>query len=170
MTLLTHLPPHASYLGMSDAIAAGVVSLIGVTSIAGRLVMGFTGDRIGQKRGTVICFTILVIALILLQIAHQTWTLYLFAAIYGFNHGGFFALISPLIAGLFGTRSQGSLLGTVIFCGTIGGSVGLVLTGYIFDVAGNYYPAFIILLVMAVIGLISVSLLKPIKKNINTAG
>jgi nitrate/nitrite transporter NarK len=81
--------------------------------------------------------------------------LFIFAPIYGFNHGGFFSLVSPLIAGLFGTRAQGALLGCVIFSGTVGGSIGMVLAGYIFDVTGNYFPAFILLLAIAAIGLTS---------------
>ncbi len=165
ITLLTHIAPHAIDLGIPAAIAAGTVSIIGGASIAGRLIMGFAGDRIGQKRAVVICFVILIIALSLLQVARQPWMLFLFAAIYGFNHGGFFALISPLIAGLFGTRSQGTLLGIVVFCGTVGGSIGIVLTGHIFDINGSYRIAFIILLVLAVIGLVSATLLKPIDKG-----
>ncbi|MFC2070132.1 MFS transporter [Chloroflexota bacterium] len=165
ISILTHIAPHAMDMDITRTVAAGIVSLIGGTSIAGRLVMGFAGDRIGQKRGVVICFIILIIALSLLQVARQPWMLFLFAAIYGFNHGGFFALISPLIAGLFGTRSQGTLLGSVIFCGTVGGSTGMVLAGHIFDLTGSYQIAFIILLVLAVLGLTAVSFIKPIEKG-----
>ncbi len=165
ITLLTHIAPHAIDMGVPDTIAAGAVSLIGGASIAGRLVMGFAGDRIGQKRATVICFIILITALSWLQIAGEPWMLYLFAAVYGFNHGGFFALISPFIARLFGTRSHGTLLGSVIFCGTVGGSIGIVLAGHIFDITGSYRIAFIIMLVLAIIGITLAALIKPVDKG-----
>ena len=100
-----------------------------------------------------------------LQIADKLWMLYLFAAVYGFSHGGFFTLISPLIAGLFGTRSQGSLLGIVIFSGTLGGSIGMTLSGYIFDVTGSYRIAFIILLGLVIFGLVNMLLIRPIIKG-----
>jgi MFS family permease len=91
--------------------------------------------------------------------------LYLFAVIYGFAHGGFYALTSPLIAGLFGTRSQGTLLGIVIFSGTLGGSIGMVLAGYIFDVTKSYQLAFLILLILEIIGLILAALMRPVVKG-----
>jgi sugar phosphate permease len=161
-TVLVHIVPHSIDLGISATRAAGVASTIGGASIIGRLTMGFSGDRIGHKQGMVVCFMILVTALSWLQFARGAWMLYLFAAVYGFNHGGFFALISPVIAGLFGTRSQGTLLGIVIFCGTIGGSISPILSGAIFDATNSYRIGFIILLVVAVMGLVLTASLKPI--------
>lgn len=165
-TTLVHIVPHAIDLGLTAATAAGTVAIIGGASMVGRLVMGFTGDRIGSKRAMVTCFLILVSALIWLQWARELWMLYLFAAVYGFSHGGFFALISPLIAGLFGTRSQGTLLGVVIFSGTLGGSAGPFVAGTVFDVTGSYRIAFLILLTLAIVGLTLASLLRPLAKRV----
>jgi len=162
MTVLVHIAPHAVDLGVPITVAASVVSTIGLTSMFGRLVMGFAGDRIGHKRAMIVCFLILITALSWLQVARELWMLYLFGAIYGFNHGGVFALISPTVAGLFGTRAQGTLLGIVICSGTIGGSIGSVLAGHIFDITGSYQLAFLTLLVLAVIGLILTTLIRPI--------
>lgn len=161
-SILVHIVPHAVDLGVSAPVAAGVAATIGGTSMLGRLVMGFAGDRIGTRRAMAVCFLILITALLWLQVARELWMLYLFASIYGFNHGGFFALISPLIAGLFGTRSQGTLLGIVICSGTFFGSISPIVTGRIFDTTGSYQLAFLILLVLAIIGLILSMLIKPI--------
>jgi len=87
--------------------------------------------------------------------------LYLFAAIYGFAHGGFFALVSPMVAELFGLSSHGAILGAVLFCGTIGGAIGPVLSGHIFDVTGSYQLAFLVCVAISITGLILTSLLKP---------
>ncbi|MFC2034864.1 MFS transporter [Chloroflexota bacterium] len=164
-SILVHIVPHAVDLGISRTIAAGVAATIGGSSMVGRLVMGFACDRIGYKRAMVICFLILVAALSWLQVANELWMLYLFAAIYGFNHGGFFTLTSPVVAGLFGTRAQGTLLGVVIFSGTLFGSISPLLTGRIFDITGSYQQAFLILLILAVVGLILAMLLKPISEG-----
>ncbi len=161
-TILVHIVPHAGDLGISATNAASVLSVIGGASIASRFIMGSAGDRIGHKRALLVCFFILVTALSWLQVARELRMLYLFAVIYGFNHGGFFALISPLVAGLFGTRSQGTLLGIIIFSGTIGGSISTILSGHIFDITGSYQLAFLILLILAIIGLILTTLLRPI--------
>jgi len=165
MTNLTHIVPYAEGLGISKTAAASLVSTYGAVSMGGRIVMGLLGDKLGHKQAIVICLIIAVIGMAWLQVSDQLWMLYLFAAVYGFSHGGFFTLISPLIAGLFGTRSQGSLLGIVIFSGTVGGSIGMTLSGYIFDVTGNYTIAFIILLGLVIFALINMLLIKPIVKE-----
>jgi len=160
-TILIHIVPYTLDLGISTANAANILATIGGTSIAGRLIMGSAGDRVGNRLATVICFLILVVALFWLQLANELWALYLFAFVYGFAHGGFFALISPLIADLFGLGSHGVIFGIVIFSGTIGGAIGPLLAGRIFDVTGSYQLAFLICAAVGVMALILSLLLRP---------
>ena len=80
--------------------------------------------------------------------------LFLFAFVYGFSHGGFFVLISSIVAEFFGTQSHGSILGTVIFSGSVGGSIVPLIAGRIFDTTGSYNIAFLLLLLLAIIGFI----------------
>jgi len=160
-TIMVHIAPHAEDLVISVAKAASMISIIGGASIVGRLVMGNAGDRIGNKPALIVCFIILVASLLWLQLANELWMLYLFAAIYGVAHGGFFALISPIVAELFGTGSHGVILGTVFFSGTIGGAIGPVLAGHIFDITSSYQLVFLICATMSVIGTILTSLLTP---------
>ncbi|MFC1992891.1 MFS transporter [Chloroflexota bacterium] len=162
-TMLVHSVPYAVDLGASLTKASGVIATIGGFSMLGRLVMGFASDRIGNKRAMILCFITLAIALSWLQFAEEMWMLYLFAAVHGFSHGGFFALLSPTVAVLFGTRSQGVLLGIVIFGGTCGGALGPYLTGAIFDTNGSYGLAFLLLLIVSIIGLILALSIKPIR-------
>jgi len=165
MSVMVHIAPHAIDLGFSASFAATVVAIFGGASIAGRLVMGITSDKIGSKRTFLACFIILIIALSELQLAAESWTLSLFAIVYGFSHGGFFALISPAVAEFFGTRSHGLILGIVIFSGTVGGSIGPLVTGHIFDTTASYRAAFILLLSLAIAGFILIlSLGSPERK------
>jgi MFS family permease len=162
-SIITHITPHALDLGLSTTTAASMISFIGGASIIGRLVMGSTGDRIGNRRALIICFLIYVTALGWLQFAKELWTLYLFTVVYGFAHGGFFALTSPLVAELFGTKSHGVIFGIVLFLGTIGGAIGPTVTGRLFDVRGSYQLAFLILVAVSVTGLVMSSFLRPVK-------
>jgi MFS family permease len=43
---------------------------------------------------------------------------------------------------LFGLRSLGIILGSIAFAYTLGGAVGAIVTGYIYDVFGVYRLAF----------------------------
>ena len=89
--------------------------------------------------------------------------LYLFAAVFGFAHGGVGASESPLVARLFGLSSHGLILGVASLGFTTGAAVGPFLTGYIFDVTGSYRVAFLACVAISIVGLILTTLLTPIK-------
>jgi len=101
--------------------------------------------------------------LILLQFAGSLWTFFLFAVVYGFAHGGLFTVMSPTIAEFFGMGSHGQLFGAVLFIGTIGATLGPIVTGYVFDISGEYRVAFMALTVFAIVGLIPIMFLRQIK-------
>jgi len=162
---IVHIAPHSIELGMTAAGAASIMSIIGGTSITGRFLLGNACDRIGSRMAMVISIVALLVASIWLQQAGEAWMLYPFATIYGFAHGGFFALLSPLVAELFGLKSHGELFGTVFFAGTIGGAVGPPLAGRIFDTTGSYFRAFRIFTAFSGGALALSSLLKPVVRK-----
>ena len=141
-----------------------MLSIIGGCSIAGRIVLGSTFDRIGAKHSLGICFIVLLATLILLRFSTDPRLLFVFAPIYGIAHGGFFAIASPSVAQYFGMRSHGVIFGFVLFFGTLRGTVGPLLSGRIFDVTGSYDIAFIVLIGFAMFGLLLSSALHPIKR------
>jgi len=162
LTVIIHIVPHATDMGITETKAAGILSVIGAISMAGRLVIGTASDKIGGKRTMTICFCILIACTLWLQIASEMWMLYLFAVVYGFAHGGFYTLISPLIAHQFGTKAHGAIFSIVYFAGTVGGAIGPLLAGYIFDISQSYQPAFWILTGLSLTGLLVISTLKPL--------
>ncbi|OPY85739.1 MAG: putative MFS-type transporter YhjX [Smithella sp. PtaU1.Bin162] len=162
-TVIVHIVPHALDRGIKPAIAASVLSTIGAVSMVGRFVMGTINDKIGGKRSLITCFIIMIGGLILLQFAGSLWTFFLFAVVYGFAHGGLFTVMSPTIAEFFGMGSHGQLFGAVLFIGTIGATLGPIVTGYVFDISGEYRVAFMALTVFAIVGLIPIMFLRQIK-------
>ena len=161
LTIVVHIVPHARDLGLPPTTAAGVLSTIGGVSMLGRITIGTLNDRIGGKRSLIICFIILVCGLVWLQLSHASWMLFVFAIIYGFAHGGLFTVMSPTVAELFGTGSHGLLFGIVLFSGTLGGAIGPLMAGSIFDLTGSYRLVFIILTAMALVGIILITTLRP---------
>jgi len=163
LTTIVHIVPHARDLGLQPTTAAGVLSTIGGVSMLGRIVMGTANDRIGGKRSLVLSLTLLIISLVWLQVSASAWMLFVFAVLYGFAHGGLFTVMSPTVAEFFGTASHGLIFGMVLFSGTLGGSLGPLIAGYIFDLSGAYRVAFITLTVMACSGLILAALIRPVE-------
>jgi len=159
-TIIVHIVPHAIGLGISAASAANVLAIMGMLSIGGRVIMGGAGDRIGYKQALIICLGLMSVALFWLIIAKELWMLYLLAAIFGFTSGGSEALFIPMMAKLFGLRSLGVIFGVNAFGFMIGGAIGPVLAGHIFDITGSYQLAFLVGAVVGIIGLIVLLFLK----------
>ena len=162
-SVMVHIVIHAIGLEISTANAVITLAVIGGTSIAGRVIMGVTSDRIGIKRALIICFTLMSAAFFWVLIAGELWMLHLFAVIFGFSHSGIHALVSPTVAELFGLRSHGVIFGCVMLGLTLGMAIGPVLTGYIFDVTSDYQLAFLIYAIVNFAGLIFVLCLKPVR-------
>ena len=158
--IIVHLVPYATDLGIPRALAAGVLSVVGGVSIAGRLVFGGLVDKIGGRRTLICCYGILLIAFILLQFASTAAMLYVFAVVYGFAHGGIFTTVSPLMAEIFGTRSHGLLYGTSVFVGTLSGAAGPTVAGAVFDLVGSYRPVFLLLIGLVLIAIWSIGSLR----------
>lgn len=166
LIILVHIVPHASDLGLSATQAAGVLSTIGAVSMVGRILTGVAIDHTGSKPIMVVCFVILIVSLLWLQVADSLWMLYLFAGIYGLAHGSFFTTISPIVAEIFGITAHGAIFGIVVFSGTTGGSLGPLLAGQLFDMTGCYAITFKLITLVSVIALVLVLFLKPINTAI----
>ena len=157
MSIPLHFPVHGTDLGMSKSTAAQLLSVIGFSSIAGRLSVGALVDRIGGKNSYALCIAFFMAGLFSFVFITTPMPLFVATALYGFGHGGLFTVVSPTVAAYFGMRAHGAIFGTILFFGTLGGAVGPILVGLAFDRTGSYQPAFIALAVAAALGLVLVA-------------
>lgn len=159
-SIIVHIVPHITDLGISAIVAASALTTIGGLSIGGRIVMGSVADRIGDKPTMVFGFILMSATLLWLLVAKEMWMLYLFAAVFGFAYGSIIPLGSTMIAELFGLSSHGVILGVVSFGAAIGGAIGPVMAGLIYDITDSYQLAFLIYAGVAIVAIILVSLLR----------
>jgi MFS family permease len=164
--ILVHIVAHATDIGVTAATAATLLSVIGVVSIGGKLLMGSLGDRIGNKRIMTFAYLMIALSFVWLRLAGEMWMLYLFAVIFGLSYAGFAAVQSPLAADFFGLRSHGVIFGLVSAITSAGGALGSFVAGRIFDISGSYYWAFILGAILSVVSLILSILLKPARRKI----
>jgi predicted MFS family arabinose efflux permease len=158
---VVHIVPFATDLGMSAIAAATVLTSIGVLSIFGRLSMGFAGDRFGN-RATIITGFLLIAAVYLGLFSSGTiWMLYLFAIVYGF-FSGLGPLVAPIVAELFGLRALGTIVGAITLVYAIGGMLGPILAGHIYDATSSYQITF---LLCGVLAIIASAVLWPLKRK-----
>ncbi len=142
--IFTHLVPHVTDIGFSAGQAAVVLSLIGVASIPGRLLMGIVSDRLGRKLAPIICTLFQSGAIVWLVWAQDLWSLYLFALVFGFFYSGFGTSGAALISDTFGLSKIGVIFGLLEISFGVGAAIGSAIGGIIFDVRHSYSIAFFI--------------------------
>ena len=155
-----HLIPHVTDVGVSTTIAATMMSVVGGSSILGRVAFASLSDKLGTKFMYIVAFTFLGISMAWMKLADEVWMFYLFAVLYGTAHGACFAMFAPMIANLFGLGSLGILVSTVFFLGTWAAVISPTLAGYVFDSTGSYQIAFSIGLAFCILGILLLLLLK----------
>ena len=167
---MAHIVAHAMELGFAATTAASILAIIGGAGIAGRIMIGFAGDRLGTNPAALICFSLLSVSFFLLLPGKEIWMLYLFATVFGFSYGGYTALQSPIVADLFGLKAHGLILASTNIGAVVGFSVGPVLAGKIFDELGSYFTVFIICATASVLSILLTSLIRlPVKPNLPEA-
>lgn len=165
-SIMVHIVPHVTDLGISTESAANILAAMGGAVIIGNIVMGALADRIGSKQVCIIGLILTAISVICLVSIKDVWMFYAFVFVFGVAHGGCIGAESPLVAWLFGMSSHGLLLGMISFGFTVGAAIGPLFTGYIFDSTGSYKLAFITYAAISLLGFILTMLIEPIKKNV----
>lgn len=148
---LVHMVPYVMDRGMEEAFGAWLLSMIGVSSIAGRFLVGLVADRLGRLRTLIGVYFGLAVMLIFWHFAAQVWTLSVFAVIFGMLYGGFAPLMPAIVADVFGVRHLGAILGLNYSGGGLGVLLGPTMAGLLFDITGGYGIA----IAVAVAGLIA---------------
>jgi len=160
--VIVHIVVHATGLGISPMSAASVLSIVGLSSLVGRVMGGGVSDRFGNKPTITAALILMGAGFIWLLVAKELWMLYIFAIVFGIAYGEILCMMSLWPAELFGLRSQGVILGITIFGSTIGGGIGPVVAGRIFDLTGSYQRAFMVCIAVAIAGLIMAISIRPI--------
>jgi MFS family permease len=160
-----HIIAAAIDRGVTWEAAALILTLSGITNTAGRLALGGIASVIGNKKVLILSTALQAVTLFFLVGAHDLYVFYIVAAIYGLGYGGVTPITATLTGTFFGTKSMGSIFGTVNSAYTLGAAFGPLIGGYIFDITGNYNIAFISIAVATSLAFLLSLILKPPSKK-----
>ena len=163
--IVTHQVAHAVDVGYTKLFAASIFGMMGVCSIFGRVYFGFLTDRM-RREGV---FTLVqgvsalgIVALLMMQDNSQPWLLYAYAIFYGLGQGSRALVLSAISADLFLGKNFGAIYGYFTLSIGVGGAVGAWLGGYLHDLTGNYFIAFLFALGCFAFSMINVWTVKPV--------
>jgi MFS family permease len=152
---LVHITIYAISSGVSARSGALLLSFIGVGSLVGRIFGGGASDRFGSKPVMITASLSMAILFFLLLLSHNTPALVLFAGFFGLVYGEILCLMPILPAELFGLRNHGAILGIITFASTLGGGLGPVAAGAMYDLYGGYELVWIACIGVSVAAIVS---------------
>jgi MFS family permease len=152
-TVMVHIVPHATDVGIAEVTAATIISVIGGVSIISKVLVGLAIDRLGNKPVAIAVTSLMFVSLIIIQLSDALGVFYVFAVIFAFGYGGFAAIQSPYLAELFGLKDHGAIFGFSLFI--LGaGAFGPFVAGKIFDTASSYRLAFVMLSILSFLSIL----------------
>lgn len=148
----------------SDQQAATGMSVLFILGVIGKVIAGEIAERYTHKTTLLACIGMMFIGS-LLFITTSGSMLWLAISVVGFGWGGLYTMIQFTTADIFGTRAIGAIIGTITFLDAMGGAMGPILTGRLFDQSGSYQLPFTIICVFIAIAFVCASFIKVPKDH-----
>jgi MFS family permease len=154
-----HIVAYATDVGISVTAAVLILTLMNIGCIAGSLLAWLIAIRLGNRVTLLLLLAAQALAMLLLIWATSLWLIFTLVLVFGFGFGATMPIRLAMISQLFGIRSVGTMLGILSFGFAVGGIIGPVLAGYIFDVSRSYDIAFLAGGLLIIIGTLAVCFL-----------
>ena len=143
---VAHLSAILTDHGVRTGAAALALSVMGAAGIIGRLVTGHLLDRFFAPRVSLLLLLLSGVGLVMIAHANSAALGIAGAAVLGFGMGSEADVTPYLLARYCGVKSFSLLYGCSWTAYAIGGAIGPVLVGKVFESAGGYQPGLVQLL------------------------
>ncbi|MBF9061407.1 MFS transporter [Rhodobacterales bacterium HKCCSP123] len=156
---LMHLVPHIQGHGYSADQAGGVIFLMLMVGILGRVAFGRLADMIGAIPAYMTAtawMTLLIYGFILID---DLSAFYLYAPVYGFGYAGVMTGVLTTVAAHTPSARRGFAMGVVTMFGWFGHANGGFMGGYLYDMTGGYAAAYGLAAVAGALNLLVVAIL-----------
>ncbi len=140
--ILAHFIPHATDHGFRAEHAAEALGIMGAMNIVGTIASGWLCDRLGPKVPLALYYLFRGVSLFMLPFVTTVPGLFAFAALFGLNFISTVPATTTLTARIYGRYSVGELSGWIFASHQLGGAIGSIASGWLFDRSGDYTLAF----------------------------
>lgn len=160
-SVIIHIMPFLSSIGMPRSSAGFIAAAIPLISIAGRFVFGWLGDMYDKRHVTSVAFCSMAFGALALAFIHMNIGLFLFLLFFPAGFGGISVLRGTIIREYYDAHTFGRRMGVLMGFGAVGGIIGPTLAGWVFDVFGNYRFVWIIFSILLIIAIVLVLKMRP---------
>jgi MFS family permease len=137
--VILHIMPCLSSVSIPRSFSGMVAAVLPLVSIIGRFGFGWFGDIYDKRYTLAVTLCLLGMGLLALCYVRQGWFILIFIIPFSLGWGGSTVLIRTILREYFGRASFGKMLGIVMGSGSIGGIIGPVLAGWVFDTLRSYH-------------------------------
>jgi MFS family permease len=135
------MPAYLIDQGLSATVGGWTLATIGLFNIAGSVTAGWLGDRVPKRYLLSFIYFVRAAAIFaFISFPVTPVTCIAFGAAMGLMWLSTVPPTNGIIALLFGTRWLGTLAGFAFFSHQVGGFLGVLLGGVVFDRTGSYIP------------------------------
>ena len=146
-TLHVHQVAYLVDHGLAAIVAASVVSVVGLASIAGKIGGGWLSDRMDREwvyMGGVAIMTASACVLLALGASPSHLGAYGFAVLLGVGYSATATLTPAMVSDRFSGKHFGAIVGIGLMGAAVGSALGPLLAGGLYDRTGSYTTAFVI--------------------------
>ncbi len=150
--LNVHLMALLISVGVVANVAAGVVGLVNLVSLAGRLGLGWMADYMGRSPAFTVAIIFQMIGIVFLlgmTSANASWIIIAFVASFGLTKGSGGIVIASKAADVFHGDGLGRIYGVITMASGLAGALGPLWAGWLVDRTGQYTLAMWTSLIMA---------------------
>jgi predicted MFS family arabinose efflux permease len=139
--ITVHMPAYLVDRGLSAQVGGWTLATIGLFNIVGSVTSGWLGDRMPKRYLLSFIYFVRAAAILaFISFPVTTFSCILFGAVMGLMWLSTVPPTNGIIAVLFGTRWLATLAGFAFFSHQVGGFLGVLLGGIVFDRTGSYAP------------------------------
>ena len=166
-SVVLHEVAYLTDIGISVEAAAVALGMMVAISIPGRITFGWLGDRFDKRYVLMATYVLQAIGVFILANVKTIEQVYIFLVVFGLGYGGAIPIYIAMRGEYFGRKAFATIGGIMQMFLIIPTVVGPVFAGYIYDVTGSYYTAFILFAILYIIGAGVIAFArKPVKKTV----
>ncbi|MDH4109150.1 MAG: MFS transporter [Gammaproteobacteria bacterium] len=158
---MAHSVVHLQDLGNSVDAAAKAFSILVVSTLIGKLMLGIFGDRIDPRYLWSIAVGFFGVGLLVLLDATTTAELHVFALCIGFGFGGGLVCMMTVLSNYFGSKAYASVIGITLAVQTTAGALGSFLAGDLYERQGSYTTAIVGIAILCFAGTLLLLFIRP---------
>ncbi|WP_349730118.1 MFS transporter [Peribacillus frigoritolerans] len=160
-----HIPAYLIDIGHPAIFAGTIFGILSLANTVGKLILGAVLDKFGTAGGAIYVGVCMTIAMAALLLAKSQAFAFLFAIAFGFS-----IVISTLgppfmTNDIFGKKDFGSIFGIVQVFFVTAGSLGVIVSGLIYDLTESYRAAWIFFLCLFIFSMVCVLTANGMKKK-----